>query len=161
MHIAPATQSEKLKEFSLRLTQAVEADSVGWRLPGWLVAMIVAFIKEIAESFAELAKLMREGKIPLQPSAPHGTRRPARTATKRSGRSSGTARLRPATAPERVPPACPEAEEPPATAQRTGYPAQSPHTPQAQWPRPALATRACGPPNPIFGLHRETTLARP
>jgi hypothetical protein len=110
MHIAPATQSEKLKEFSLRLNQAVEADSVNWRLPAWLVAMIVAFIKEIAESFAELAKLLREGKITLQPAAPRqGTKRRAGTPSKR------VAAARQARSPRPVS----EAAEQPAAAWRT------------------------------------------
>ncbi len=149
MNSAPATPAEKLTEFSLRLSQAVEEDAAGWVLPAWLVAMIVAFIKEIAESFAELAKLMREGKIPLQPSAPHGTRCPARTATKRTGRSSRTARLRPATPELPVAPTVPEAEELPAAAPRAGHPAQSPQTPPLRWPHPAPTGRACGPPIPF------------
>ncbi len=104
MPIAPPTPAEKLKEFSLRLNQAVEADSANWRLPAWLVAMIVAFIKEIAESFAELAKLLREGKIPL-PSAPrHGT----------SHRTGSPKKRVPTARQARTPRPTPDRTEPPA-----------------------------------------------
>ncbi len=109
MHSAPATQSEKLKEFSLRLTQAVEADCANWRLPAWLVAMIVAFVNEIVETLTELAKLLREGKIPLPAAPRQGTKRRAGTPTKRSAAARQARSPRPA----------PEAAEQPAMAWRT------------------------------------------
>ncbi len=131
MPSAPLTPAEKLKEFSLRLNEAVEADSANWRLPAWLVALIVGFIKEIVEAFAELAKLLREGKLPLHPSAPRqGASRPAGSPKKRVP----TARQAcfPLPDPEM---AEPEMAEPPATAPGPAQPTQSLGvTPEAERP---------------------------
>jgi hypothetical protein len=151
MNSTPATQAQKLTEFSLRLSQAVEADCAEWRLPAWLVALIVAFIKEIAESLAELAKLLREGKLNLQPPAPRqGIRRPATRASApgmRTGRSHRTPRPAGAAVPLQVPTADPQGE-PPAAPERIERPAGPLAHPRPLRPR-AIAW-ACGPPTPIL-----------
>ncbi len=129
---APQTPPEKLKEFSLRLTQAVKADCAEWRLPTWLVAMIVAFVQEVVETFAELAKLHREGKLPLHQAAKRqGKNRP-------SGKPS-----QPAPAQVRSPRAKALMAQAPGPASQTPPLPNSPPTPVwAATPPP----HACGPP---------------
>jgi hypothetical protein len=152
MQTAPPTPAEKLTEFSLRLSQAVEDDAAGWWLPAWLVAMIVAFVNEIVETLAHLAELLRQGKLPLpQAAQPQGRCRPAATPKIRTRKSPRPKQPMPAAAQVQVPLAHPEAVEPPATA-----PASAQRAPRFPWmpvaARPSQPPRripimlACGPP---------------
>ncbi len=129
--------SQKLKEISLRLNQAVEADSANWRLPACLVAMIVGFIQEMIETFARLAALYREGKILQQAPAPRqGNSRPAGQRTNRQG---PVARVR-------IPRAKPEMSEVPAAAPGPRWNVRPTPVSGTERPPASPSPRACGPP---------------
>jgi hypothetical protein len=125
------------------------------------VAMIVAWVQEIVESFRELAKLLREGKLNLQPAAPRQrTSRPTGNPTERSKRPTRSPRLpqpAAATAQVRVSPADPEmgVRQAPAP-ERTPRP---PWVPRIQ--RPATQAPPHWPPIPKNGPHQARPLARP
>lgn len=111
--------AERLAGLSIQLNQgaeAWEADHQGGWLPAPLIAMIVTWIKEIAEAFAALAALLRDGKlVPPAPAAPRQGESPA----------GKPATLRPAPAAQvRSPRAKPEMAEPPATGPGPGQDAQ-------------------------------------
>ena len=83
MNNAPLpSPADRLTDLSLRLSEGADAwgsDNEGRWLVAPLIALIVGFIKDIAESLARLAALIRDGKlVPQPPSAPRqGSNRPA------------------------------------------------------------------------------------
>jgi len=114
------TPAERLTDLSLRLgsgADAWEADDTGWWLPAPLVALIVSFIKEIAESLATLAALIRDGKlVPQPPSAPRqGSHRPSGKASTPASESSGPAPVPAEAAQWQFPRAEPDMAAAPAT----------------------------------------------
>ncbi len=159
---SPPTPADKLTDLSLRLSAAVEADLAHWRLPAWLVAFIVAWIQEIGESLRELARLLREGKLNLQPATPRqGASRSAGNPAKRPQRPSRSPRQpQPAaTAPAPVPLTEPEMDASPApTAAPEARTVPLPWMPRIE--RPATQAPPHWPPIRKNGLSRARALAR-
>jgi hypothetical protein len=115
------TPADRLTDLSHRLSEGAEAWRSGegpW-LPAPLIAMIVAFIGDIAEALKSLAALLREGKLDLQPqSAPQESESESRAAGQPTHRPQSLASRRPAKAANRPVRANPEMAEMPATAPR-------------------------------------------
>jgi hypothetical protein len=125
--------ADRLTDLSHRLSagaDAWEADNEGRWLVAPLIAMIAAFIKEIAESLAQLAALIRDGKLVPQPApAPRqGNSRPASKPTEQTNESRRTPA---ATAQTRFP-----LPEPETAALPPPSPESPSQTPRSASPRP-------------------------
>ncbi len=139
---APRSQDELLTELSLRLSagaDACESADHGW-LIGLLMAFIANWIREIAENLRNLAALIRDGKLVLQPPAPcQGTSRPAGKPTKRANRSPRMPGPATAATAQSVPLAEPET---------VAMPAEAPE-PVSRTPRPSPDIREWTKPPPL------------
>jgi hypothetical protein len=120
--------ADRLTDLSHQLSEGAEAwetDNQGRWLVAPLIAMIAAFIKEIAESLAQLAALIRDGKlVPVPPAAPRqGSSRPAGTPSQRATPSAWTEWPAAAAAAEQnVPLAEPETAAPAGQESQTARP---------------------------------------
>jgi hypothetical protein len=158
----PPSPADRLTDLSHRLGEGADAwgaENEGRWLVAPLIALIVSFIKEIAESLASLAALIRDGKlVPVPPAAPRqGIPRPAGKPNTPASRS-----------PWPAPAEAEQLDVPPAEPEMAAMPAVSPG-PESPAPRPtgrmtgakrAPAPRA-GTPAPAAKIPNPSPVQRP